>query len=213
VALAEKRYADAAKDLELVKQQQPGNFLVYDRLAVAYQGGGDLAAAERVLREARERIPYRRAAYTDNLAVVLVLTQRPGEALTELEAVRETARREIGSAAAVFYRAPVRALAELEARAVSGIPRGSHPYHDDETKSDSKTPRIASLRCLRLRDKISRRLSTSSGGNRKAIRRVRSSAGEWASSRAQQTNLDRTSRSRCCSRSSGIPDGVMRFQR
>lgn len=97
IAVAEKRFAEAESDLERVLENQPDNAGAYERLAVCYERQGRLTDAERVLRRAREKVPHRLCALTDNLAIVLYLQNRKDEALAEMESVRSQIPREYGS--------------------------------------------------------------------------------------------------------------------
>ena len=101
ISIAKGDLAGAVRDLETIINLPPENldayilFQTYEALAVAHQQQKDLAAAERRLREARERLPIYRAAATEKLAVVLYLQNRKPEALAELESVRTQARTEM----------------------------------------------------------------------------------------------------------------------
>lgn len=80
-------------------------FQGYEALAISLQGKPDLPEAEKILRQARERLPIYRAALTDKLAIVIFLQYRAEDALKELEAVKGQARIEMLPASkAVFLR-------------------------------------------------------------------------------------------------------------
>lgn len=95
------RFDEAAAELEKIVEFSPDRinaytlFQGYEALALALQGKKDLAAAEKLLLEARERLPIYRAALTEKLAVVLYLQNRKPEALKELENVKARARVEM----------------------------------------------------------------------------------------------------------------------
>jgi Flp pilus assembly protein TadD len=91
LALNQQRFADAAIDCQSLLQMQPDNFRAYERLAIALERQGRLAEAADVYRTAREKVPHRRAFFTDQLAIVLVRQNLRQEALTELESAKERA--------------------------------------------------------------------------------------------------------------------------
>ncbi|MBK8150085.1 MAG: tetratricopeptide repeat protein [Acidobacteria bacterium] len=77
----------------------------YEALGVALQRKNDLVRAERVLREARKRLPIYQAALTEKIAVVLYLKNDKRSALTELESARNQARSELlPTSKSVFFR-------------------------------------------------------------------------------------------------------------
>lgn len=98
VAIHQGEFQQAVDDCLRLLEQQPENFRAYERLAVARQRQGMLDDAARVLREARERVPYRRAIFTDQLAVVLYQQGDKDGALRELESVRQYAESDFSPA-------------------------------------------------------------------------------------------------------------------
>lgn len=104
VEMARRHFADAEADLKTVLATFD-DWAAYERLAVCYQNWGRLDKAEETLRTAREKIPYMRAAFTENLAVVLYQQGRKQAAIDELEAVRPEVDKEFGPGAKlVLYR-------------------------------------------------------------------------------------------------------------
>ena len=95
VATAEKRYADAEKDVKTVLASYSDNAGAYERLALVYQSQNRLAEAEATLRTAIVSAPHRRGTFTDSLGVVLYLQGRRDEALKVLEDGRAVARTEL----------------------------------------------------------------------------------------------------------------------
>lgn len=90
VLTAEGRAEEAVTDLRAIVERFPNHFAAWERLAVAYQALGELEGAESVLRIARDRVPWRVCSLTANLAVILVLEDRPAEALAELRTVLDS---------------------------------------------------------------------------------------------------------------------------
>ena len=88
IALLERRFPEAESDLLTVLRRYPDNFAAYERLAICYEQQRRFDEALDLLRTARNKIPYRRCALTDKLAVVLVQAGRREEALSELESAR-----------------------------------------------------------------------------------------------------------------------------
>ena len=81
-------------------------YQAYEAAAVAYSSSGRSSDAEAVVRSARDRLPIYRAALTDKLAIILYNQGKKDEALNELNAARELARREMLPASkSVFLRA------------------------------------------------------------------------------------------------------------
>ena len=105
LSITQKRFADAAHDARVVLAQHPTNARAYERLAIALAEGGKLAEAAEVYRAARQKVPYRTAVFTDNLAVVLVRQGNKDEALAELESVRDQAEADFspGSRLVLFH--------------------------------------------------------------------------------------------------------------
>ncbi len=88
MATEEGRFADAEADLKLVLRNFPDHDQAYERLAVCYERQRRLDDAEKILREARDKVPHRKCTFTDMLAVVLYQAGRKLDALAELESVR-----------------------------------------------------------------------------------------------------------------------------
>jgi tetratricopeptide (TPR) repeat protein len=88
VAEAEDRQGDAARLFARLLEAAPGVPESWDWNAAYYERRERPDEAVRILRGARERLPLTRAAFTDDLALVLHRLGRTGEALTELESVR-----------------------------------------------------------------------------------------------------------------------------
>lgn len=86
-ALAAGDSAAGIRDLELVVRAVPLHAHAWELLATAQQRSGDVAAAERTLRAAREAAPHRRCSITGNLAVVLYLQGRKNEAAAALDEI------------------------------------------------------------------------------------------------------------------------------
>jgi tetratricopeptide (TPR) repeat protein len=105
------RFDEAAGELKKIVEVSPERvnaytlFQGYEALAIALQGKQDLAGAEKLLLQARKRLPIYRAALTEKLAVILYLQNRKPDALKELEGVKAQARVEMLAASkAVFLR-------------------------------------------------------------------------------------------------------------
>jgi tetratricopeptide (TPR) repeat protein len=103
LAVEEGRFADAEQDLRLVLSWFDTFPTPYEMLATCYARQSRFDDAADTLRQARDRIPYRRAAFTGMLAAVLRQADRKAEALAELEAARPTARREYGPASKLIF--------------------------------------------------------------------------------------------------------------
>lgn len=94
IFIEQGRFAEAERDLgealRIVGEASTYEVAqIYQRLAVAHERQGRLAAAEAVLREARNRLPQYRCMMTHMLAVTLYGQGRKAEALAELESVRD----------------------------------------------------------------------------------------------------------------------------
>jgi tetratricopeptide (TPR) repeat protein len=96
---AERRLADAEREYRLVLKLSPNQAESWEEIALFYQRNGRPDEAARLLRIGRDRLPFNRAAFTDNLAVVLHDLGHTEEALRELEAVRPIVRNEFHPAA------------------------------------------------------------------------------------------------------------------
>jgi tetratricopeptide (TPR) repeat protein len=88
VAEGEDRQGDAARLFARLLEAAPGIPESWDWNAAYYERRERPDEAVRILRGARERLPLTRAAFTDDLALVLHRLGRTGEALAELESVR-----------------------------------------------------------------------------------------------------------------------------
>jgi tetratricopeptide (TPR) repeat protein len=78
-------------------------FRAYEVEAVALTSAGRADEAERSLRAARVRLPIYSAALTEKLAVALYQQNRKSEAMRELEAARDQARRELLPASKMVF--------------------------------------------------------------------------------------------------------------
>ncbi len=96
---AERRLADAERDYRLIVKLSPDLAESWEEIAGFYRRHGRPDEAARLLRIGRDRLPFTRAAFTDNLASVLHDLGRTEEALRELEAVRPIVRKEFHPAA------------------------------------------------------------------------------------------------------------------
>lgn len=85
---SEGRQAEAERCLGLLVRQHPLLPEAWEWTAAYYERAGRLPEAERTLRAAAASIPLSRAAFTDQLALVLHRGGRTGEAVAELESVR-----------------------------------------------------------------------------------------------------------------------------
>lgn len=94
IALREKRWGDAERDLRWTIENTPAELPAYENLAHCLQQQGRLAEAEEVLRDARAKLSHLGARITANLAVILYQSGRKDAALAELEANRAAAARD-----------------------------------------------------------------------------------------------------------------------
>src|SRR4029079_13503863 len=94
VNIAEGRFADATTAAQQALELAPTDYRMYERLAKSYEKRGMLSQAEATLRTAITKIPYRRAYFSDQLAVILYQQGRRAEAQAELESARAAAREE-----------------------------------------------------------------------------------------------------------------------
>ena len=95
--MKQNRFRDALVSAREALDAAPDSgiaYAAYERLAVAHEKLAELDEAARVLREARERVPYRRAAFTDWLAVILYKQGDRAAAMAELEGARAAAETE-----------------------------------------------------------------------------------------------------------------------
>ncbi len=109
--IANEQFEEAVWDLQTLTEMKSDKVNVYtlyqsyEALAVALQKKNDLVRAERLLLEARKRLPIYSAALTEKLAVILYLKNEKPRALAELEAARDRARSEmLSSSKTVFFR-------------------------------------------------------------------------------------------------------------
>ena len=104
-----ERFDEAAGELKKIVEISPEKvnaytlFQGYEALAIALQGKQDMAGTEKLLLQARKRLPIYRAALTEKLAVILYLQNRKPDALKELEGVRAQARVEMLPASKVVF--------------------------------------------------------------------------------------------------------------
>jgi tetratricopeptide (TPR) repeat protein len=99
IAEAEDRQDDAGRLFARLLEVAPGVPESWDWSAAYLERRQRPDEAERVLRQARERLPLTRAAFTDGLALVLHRLGHAAEALAELESVRPLVPREYRPAA------------------------------------------------------------------------------------------------------------------
>ncbi len=113
MSIAAGRPADAEVDLRALLEQQPGNPLSYERLAVIEQGRGRLHEAEALLRAGRDVAPGQACGFSANLGVVLFLQGRREEAGAELERAAALADRDLSPVcrSGVFHLGSLRASA------------------------------------------------------------------------------------------------------
>jgi tetratricopeptide (TPR) repeat protein len=96
---ADRRLADAERDYRQALKLSPDRPGSWTDLALFYQRNGRPDEAVRLLRVGRGRLPFSRAALTDNLAETLYQLGHTEEALHELETVRPIVRNELHPAA------------------------------------------------------------------------------------------------------------------
>jgi tetratricopeptide (TPR) repeat protein len=154
IALRQGRFPEAEADLLKVLADQPDNPVVYERLALCYQGQGRLADAEAILRRGREWVPYRTCAFGSNLAVLLYQAGRKADALSELERLRPLTGTESSAACRMALVRLGSIYAELgreaeAARAFEEYLQLSAPFDDAETRA--------------TREMVERRLNAGSG--------------------------------------------------
>jgi tetratricopeptide (TPR) repeat protein len=140
IALRQARFAEAEADLLRVLAAQPDNPVAYERLALAYQAQGRLPDAEATLRQAGDRVPYRRCAFGSNLAVVLYLAGRKADALSELERIRALTGTEANAGCRMALVRLGTIYGELgrdadAARAFAEYLEKSAPFDDPETRA------------------------------------------------------------------------------
>jgi tetratricopeptide (TPR) repeat protein len=140
IAVRERRFAEAERDLLKVLADQPDNAQAYERLALCYQAEGRLAEAEATLRKGREWAPYRRCAFGSHIAAILYVAGRRAEALAELESVRPLTAAEPSAPCRISLVRLGSMYAELgrgadAARAFEEYLRLSAPFDDAETRA------------------------------------------------------------------------------
>lgn len=99
LSIKQRRYEDAVKDCQALLEKRPDDFHALERLAMARRHQGRLDEAVETFRRARQAAPFRAAAFTDQLAVVLYEQGKRDEALRELESARAQAETEFSPAA------------------------------------------------------------------------------------------------------------------
>ncbi|MEN3335606.1 MAG: protein O-mannosyl-transferase [Blastocatellia bacterium] len=87
IANREQRYDDAIAALKPVLAVYPDYDVALDQLGLAYQQQGKLDEAIALFDQGRQRMVYKREAYTINIAVLETLAGRKSEALAELESL------------------------------------------------------------------------------------------------------------------------------
>ncbi len=81
------RYAEAAAYLEPVVKSYPQYALAVDQLGLAYQQQGKTDQAIAVFDRGRQSIPHKRVIYTNYIAKLQRIANRPAQSLAELEAI------------------------------------------------------------------------------------------------------------------------------
>jgi tetratricopeptide (TPR) repeat protein len=89
IAIDEGRYSDAERLLKTVLAVHPDYAVALEQLGACYQKQGRLDDAIAVFQRGAERMPYHRARYTMNVAVLHVMANRKADALAALESIRE----------------------------------------------------------------------------------------------------------------------------
>jgi tetratricopeptide (TPR) repeat protein len=87
LAIKQGRFAEAESDLLLALEANPTNVAAYERLTLVYQQTDRVAEAIELLQQARIVVPYRRCAFTSNLAVLHYLQGDRERARVELETI------------------------------------------------------------------------------------------------------------------------------
>jgi predicted negative regulator of RcsB-dependent stress response len=105
LAIDQGRFDDAEQDLREVVKQEDQAYLAYEALAVVHERRGQRPDAIEILKQGRQRIPYRKSSFTEKIAIVLYQMGQRDQALVELEQVRDEAKREFTPGAKnVLYR-------------------------------------------------------------------------------------------------------------
>jgi len=87
IANREQRYDDAVASLKQVLAVYPDYDTALDQLGLAYQQQGKFDEAIALFDQGRQRMVYKREAYTINIAVLEAMAGRKTEALAELESL------------------------------------------------------------------------------------------------------------------------------
>jgi tetratricopeptide (TPR) repeat protein len=87
IANREQRYDDAIASLKQVLAVYPDYDVALDQLGLAYQQQGKFDEAIALFDQGRQRLVYKRDAYTINIAVLEAMSGRNAEALAELESL------------------------------------------------------------------------------------------------------------------------------
>jgi tetratricopeptide (TPR) repeat protein len=87
IAVRERRYDDAERDLKQVLSAFPDYDVAREQLALAYQQQGRFDESIALFEEGRRLIPTKQPIYTINIAVLHKLANRSVEAQTELESL------------------------------------------------------------------------------------------------------------------------------
>jgi tetratricopeptide (TPR) repeat protein len=87
IAVRERRYDDAERDLKQVLNAFPDYDVAREQLALAYQQQARLDESLALFNEGRRLIPAKQALYTINIAVLDKLANRNAEAQSELESL------------------------------------------------------------------------------------------------------------------------------
>jgi tetratricopeptide (TPR) repeat protein len=87
IAVRERRYDDAERDLKQVLNAFPDYDVAREQLALAYQQQGRLDDSIALFNEGRRLIPAKQPLYTVNIAVLHKLANRNAEAQSELESL------------------------------------------------------------------------------------------------------------------------------
>ena len=87
IAVRERRYDDAERDLKQVLSAFPEHDVAREQLALTYQQQGRFDESIALFEEGRRLIPTKQSIYTINIAVLHKLANRSLEAQTELESL------------------------------------------------------------------------------------------------------------------------------
>lgn len=89
IALANRQYEDAERRFRMVLEALPTDDIAREQLASCLQQQGRIREAIAIFMEGCEVLPYKKAIYSVNLAVLHRQDGRPHEAISSLESVRE----------------------------------------------------------------------------------------------------------------------------